>query len=57
MIIGENLSYNFIPISLDRNIRYNFHGSRSRAKVIRFQLTVPLIIDLGQHFTVHFTIQ
>ena len=41
--------HNFISISRDRNIRYNFHGSRSRAIVISFQptpfhfsFTVPL---------------
>ena len=32
----------FLPISRDRNIRYNFRGSRSRAKVISFQPILPL---------------
>ena len=31
----------FVSISQDRNIRYNFQGSRSRAKVISFQPVLP----------------
>ena len=45
--VGLNRSYtppiwhSFISISRYRNIRYNFHGSGSRAKVISFQLIPP----------------
>ena len=45
--VGLNRSYtppiwhSFISISRDRNIRYNFQGSRSRAKVISFQPVLP----------------
>ena len=38
-----------MSISRDRNIRYNFHGSRSRAKVTRFQ-PIPLSFFLYSPF-------
>ena len=38
-----NFCVNLISIFRDRNIRYNFYGSRSRAKVISFQPVPPFI--------------
>ena len=53
ILIFVYIWHSFISISRDRNIRDDFHGSRSRAKVISFQpippfhfsFTVPLNIE------------
>ena len=41
--------HSFISISWDRNIRYNFPESRSRAKVINFQPIPPFIFPLQSY--------
>ena len=46
--------YSFISISRDRNIRYNFHGSQSRAKEISFQPILPSIFPLCSPFNWNF---